>query len=101
MVSASLRAQPLDTWFSRVVILAPIATAFHPRLGDGVLSVGKSLERRGGIHRQFIRLRREFVLAIEHLIAGDDLAGMSGHAPHGRDQSRLDAALAFTVGVVV
>ena len=41
------------------------------------------------------------MLAIEHLVAGDDLAGMSGHAPHGRDQTRFHAALHFAVGLVV
>ena len=41
------------------------------------------------------------MLAVEHVLEGDFLAGMRGHAAHAGDQAGFDAALRFVVGLVL
>ena len=55
----------------------------------------------GTVERQAFDVGGELVLAGEHLVAGDDLTGVAGHAAHRRDQARFGAALHFVVRAVV
>ena len=42
------------------------------------------LQRGGAVHGQLVDVGGELVLAVEHLVVGDDLAGVGGHAAHRR-----------------
>ena len=55
----------------------------------------------GRIHRQLVDVRGELVRAVEHLVVGDDLAGVGGHAAHRGHQAGLGAALDFVVRLVL
>ena len=43
----------------------------------------------------------ELVLAVEHVVVGDDLAGVGGHAAHRGDEAGLRAALDLVVRLVL
>ena len=41
------------------------------------------------------------MLAVEHVLSGDFLAGVGGHAAHAGGQAGFDPALRFVVGLVL
>ena len=70
---------PLAT---KTVAISVLALGLDARLGDRIFAVGGHLQRRGGIHRQLVHARREFVRTIEHVLIRYDLARVRGHAAH-------------------
>src|ERR1035441_2767309 len=52
-------------------------------------------------HPEEIDAGSEFVLAVHHLVEGDELSGVGGHTPHGSHQAGLGTALDFVVGLVL
>ncbi len=73
-----------------------------PGCGAGI-ALGElvELERRGAGHGELVDVGGELVLAVEHVVEGDDLAGVGGHAAHRGDQARLGAALDLVVELVL
>ena len=57
--------------------------------------------QRAGVHGELVEVRRELVVAVEHLVVGDDPAGVGGHAAHRSHQAGLDAPFHLVVGFVV
>ena len=53
-----------------------------------------------GIHRELVDVGGKFVLAVEHLVVGDFLASVGGHAAHRGHEAGFDAAFHLVVGLV-
>jgi len=71
------------------------------RLRNGIFAIGPGLQGRRRIHRQLVQAGRHLVVAVEHVVVGDFLAGVRGHAAQACHEAGLDAALGFIVGLVV
>src|SRR5437763_389411 len=67
----------------------------------GIAAVGTEAQGRGAVERQLVDIGRELVLVIQHLVEGDELAGVRGHAAHRRDHARLRPALHLVVRLVL
>src|SRR5687767_14980036 len=78
-----------------------LALFILPRYGYRILAIGTGLQRRGGVGSQLIQIRREFMIAVEDLVVGDDLTRVSGHPAHRRDQAGLGAALGLVEGLII
>lgn len=60
-----------------------LAVDDDPRLRPGVVAeLLVDLERGGAVDDELVHGRGELVVAGEHLVEGDDLAGMGGHPAH-------------------
>src|ERR1035437_10842498 len=70
-------------------------------LWHGIPAVRSGAQRRWSVHGQLIHVGSELVFAIHHLVEGDDLSRVSGHAPHGTHQAGLGATLDLVVWLVV
>ena len=56
---------------------------------------------RGAVGGHFGDVGGEFVVGVEDLVVGHDLAGVGGHAAHGRYQAGFCAAAGFVVRLVL
>src|SRR5450631_1312422 len=58
------------------------------------------LQRGRAGHREFVDVRGKLALAVEHVVKGNDLPGVCGHAAHGGDEAGLGPSLHFVVKLV-
>src|SRR4051794_19517560 len=76
----------------RVRFESELAVPEDSRLRVGVVPErGVDLQGRGAVHGELVDVRRELVRAVQHVVEGDDLPGVRGHAAHRGDQARLGA----------
>ncbi len=72
-----------DFWGDRSRVSADVfAGFFESRERDWIATVGVGFERRFGFEGEFFDVGREFVVAVQHLIERDFLAGMGRHSSH-------------------
>ena len=79
--------------YSRVLVMPGLGTGYFPSL-SAFKGAGESIG-------QLVETRGELVLAVEHLVEGDLLAGVGGHAAHRGHQARFDAPLHLVVRLVL
>src|SRR5260370_28892330 len=84
-----------------VVRLLVLSSSNKTGVGHRILTIGPGRQRSGSVHRELVHAWREFVLAIEYLVEGDNLTGVGGHAAHGGHQAGFRAALHFVVRLVL